>query len=497
MTPVITLRSLRNTLIAAFSEIQLSIPLIMGLVLAYTGELGQPTFHTDSFFEISYRNNMLDYWTGYGRYLSKLIMLALDNLYPPTFLLLVGLAILACVGVLLAELWGVTGWARPIFVLILCTFPFFLESFSFTPLRYAAPLAVGFAVLSVMKRGVVALVFALCALLLYQGAIYFAAVAVLVWAGIEALRGRSWLACVKEIVAPKMGLIILALVIDAVALMIINSLGSPIGLLDYNKPVGSLGQLLFSLSVNLRAMLSFFIEPGVFLFPLWTKLVAVLGILVTVVGVLRTSISVGNRLFVLVMLGALPLVAQGANLILVSPDQFLYERVLIAYAAVYIGVFAMALASPTSPRLRSVVTFAFGLAALGFVYQTNLWHDYLRLKNMADIDMARAISDRLKADAAYQPGLPMVIVGTVTPTDYLPFRAFHPKQGLIQDTDVNSAFALDWSKDRMLIFFVPFASPGPEHVAVATRNAQGHAAWPAADSVFVKDGVMTVVLKRI
>jgi hypothetical protein len=496
MTPVIKLSTLWQTLISALSQSQLSVPLLAGLVLAYGGELAQPTFHTDKFFEISYRNNMLDYWTAYGRYLSKLLMLVLANQYPPTFLLLVGLIVLACVGVILAELWGVTVWAKPIFVLILCTFPFFLESFSFFPLRYAAPLAIGLGVLAVMRGGVIGLACALCALLMYQGALYFAAVVVLVWAGIEALRGCSWLSCAKAILVPRIGLILLAIVIDGGMLYVVNSFLSPIGLLDSNKLASTFDQLQISLAANLRAMVSFFCEPDVFLFPIWTKLIAVVGLLAIVWGVLRASLSTGNRIFVLVMLGALPFAAHGTDLCLASPNQFLFERVLISYAAVYIGIFAMALAASRNNRLRSAITFLFALAALGFVYEVNLWHEYLQLKNMADTDMSRAISDRLKADVAYQPGLPLVMIGTVTPTDYLPYREFHPKQGLIQDTDINSVFSWDWSKDRILIFFVPFAAPTPEHVAIATRNAQGHAAWPAPDSVFVKDGVMTVVLKR-
>jgi hypothetical protein len=115
---------------------------------------------------------------------------------------------------------------------------------------------------------------------------------------------------------------------------------------------------------------------------------------------------------------------------------------------------------------------------------------------MADYDMARAISDRLKADASYTPGLPLVMIGTVTPTDYLPYRAFHPKQGIVQNTDIDSAYALDWSKDRMMMFFVPFVWPSPANVAVAERNSGLRHAWPAADSVFVKDGVMTVILRK-
>jgi hypothetical protein len=63
---------------------------------------------------------------------------------PESFYSLIGLATLACVSALLAELWAVGGWARFLFVLILWTFPVFLGSFSFFPLRYAAQLVIGF-----------------------------------------------------------------------------------------------------------------------------------------------------------------------------------------------------------------------------------------------------------------------------------------------------------------------------------------------------------------
>ena len=491
---IFNLTHVREILISTFSQRQFSVPLIIGLLLAYAGEMGQPTFHTDSYFEIWYRDNFLDYWTGYGRYLSKLIMLALDRVYPPTFLLLIAVMTLACVGVLLAALWSVSGKARPILVIILCTFPFFFETFSYAPGRYV-PLAIGFGVLSVITDGMVGLICALGAVFIYQSSLYFALVVALVWAAIDVLRGCAWSECVRRIVIPKVGLIVIATGIDNIVLRLVDAFLSPIALVHY-RLISSLYELRYALAAHGRAMLSFFLERGVFLFPYWTKLVAVFGILTIVTAVVRSSLTFGNRLFVLVVLAALPFAAHGATLCLADPNPFLFERVLLGYAAVYAGIFAIALACPLSHRVRSTVIFLFATAAAGFVYQANVWHEYLRLKNMADMDMARAISDRLKADPQYHSGGPLVVVGSVTPADYLPYRAFHPKEGVIQNTNINSAYALQWSSDRFLMFFVSFRWPTAEEIATAKRNAMGRGPWPASDSVFIRDGVMTIVLSR-
>ena len=219
----LTLSVIRATLVSYFSQPAFSIPVLGGLLLAYAGELGSPTFNTDRFFEIWFRNYMLDYWTGYGRYLSKLLFLAMDRVYAPTFLLLVGLALLCCVGVLLCELWGVTGNARPILVLILCTFPFFYETFCYIPTRYAVPLAVACAVIGVMRGGVIGLLLAFCAMLLYQASASLAAVVVLVWAALEALRGKPWLACVRTILVPKILLLLVAIAVDTLMLRLVNA----------------------------------------------------------------------------------------------------------------------------------------------------------------------------------------------------------------------------------------------------------------------------------
>ena len=220
------------------------------------------------------------------------------------------------------------------------------------------------------------------------------------------------------------------------------------------------------------------------------------GILTIVVSLSRKGVSLPNRLFVLAMVLLLPFAAHGVILALAQPYPFLFTRVLFGYAAVYAGIFAIAVAVSRGERSRNAITLLFGCAAVGFIYQANVWHEFLQLKNMADIDVARAISDRLKADPQFRPDLPLVMVGTMTPTDYLPYNAFSPKQGVIQSTFLDSIYARDWSKDRALMFFVRFPWPAPQHIAIAKENAKTHGAWPAPDSVFVKDGVMTVVLAK-
>jgi hypothetical protein len=95
----------------------------------------------------------------------------------------------------------------------------------------------------------------------------------------------------------------------------------------------------------------------------------------------------------------MPAAAHGANLILYPPYASLFERVLFSYAAVFLGIFVLALHANRG-WLRGTVVGLFAFAGLTFVWQANIWHQYMALKNLADIDVASKIADRLKSDSA-------------------------------------------------------------------------------------------------
>ena len=479
------------------------------LVLAYAAEIGSYTFTTDYFFELAIRHYPY-LWLNDGRYLGEFIRVLLSGYYLPSLLLMVGLVTLAGVGVLVTELWGLTeSWYRAIAVTLLAAFPFFFESFSFFPLRHAQPVAIALAVTGIVTgdllRGIVpafrGVLFLLGALMLYQSATYFAAVVVLIWSGVAVLQGQSWRQCFRTMLLPKLALIVIAMAGYGWLVQVMNGvLKSADRLAGFAHMPATSDELVGTISAHLLAVGSFFVEET-FLFPLFAKVIAVAGLTLIAFNlaarVTKKRMTLGNALFVAALLIAAPLAAHGANLVMYPPWTALFYRVLFGYSAVYVGIFAMAVES-SSPSLRKAAGWIFGVAAVIFIYQANVWHQYLHLKNLADIDMARSISDRLKSDPAYRAGLPLAIIGTRQPTDYLVYRedVFDTKKGRIGLTISDSVYAHDWSKDRVLAFFLDFLPPSKEQMQSALDNSAGTPTWPAPGSTFIRDGVMVVVLGK-
>lgn len=172
----------------------------------------------------------------------------------------------------------------------------------------------------------------------------------------------------------------------------------------------------------------------------------------------------------------------------------LVPRQLFAFSVVYAGVFAIAWV--TASQLRPVVlALGFALVVI-FAFQANLWHQYMDLKNRADFDMSSAISQRVLASPDYRPDLPLVIVGTRSPDNYLPFWRFNTRGSLLPNGSLSSVYGAPWSANRMLMFFFRFARPSAADIEAATAAAMAVPEWPTQGSVAIRDGRILVVLKR-
>jgi hypothetical protein len=80
------------------------------VLLAYGPELAYPTFSTDDFHELAARSQKLYAFVYDGRYLAEIIRHVLGGVFPPTFLLITGLACLVLGGIATCFLFGVRDW---------------------------------------------------------------------------------------------------------------------------------------------------------------------------------------------------------------------------------------------------------------------------------------------------------------------------------------------------------------------------------------------------
>ena len=472
---------------------------VVALVLAYAAEIGSPTFNTDAFQEIQSRGGSTA-WSAYGRYAADALRAATWAVYPPSLVLMVGVGLLAVTVTIVTGMWGITRPVeRAVAVIIVAVFPFFFETFSYFTIRHVVPLAIAIAAAGIFVRPAVGFPLLVLAACFYQSGVYFAAVVVLIWAGVEALNNRP---CVRLLVEKAL-MVGAALLLWRIGVAIVGWLYPSYAahLEIFSRPAGSAAELWFSLKLHaaamLSTMLSFFTE-GVFLFPLRAKLVAVAGILLVAIGgwrlVRRGEVSPGRYAFALTMIVLMPAAAHGANLILYPPYMSLFERVLFSYAAVFLGIFVLALHANRG-WLRGTLVGLFAFAALTFVWQANIWHQYMALKNLADIDVASKIADRLKSDSAYRPWIPLVMVGTMKPTEYLAYRSFDLRQRTIMNTIFYSPYEWDWAKSRILMAFMTFAPANTAQQKHGEQMAATMPVWPVSGSAIVKDGLMVVRLK--
>lgn len=468
---------------------------IFGLFAAYAAEIGSYTIHTDHFYEIQMRRLPYTYWAAYGRYGAELLHHLTGGLYPPTLTLIVGLGALAGTTAILTTHWGISDpFERAVGVLLVSVFPFFFETFSFHALRHVVPIAIGLAVAGIVVRPAYGFILLLAAAMFYQSAVYFAAVVLLVTAAASVLRhDRPWEEAARTLVAR---IVLIAAALLAWRLVVWSLSGSrwSANLGNFAGTAQSAVELWTALRIHAMAMVSFFTE-GVPFFPLYAKLTAAFGILAIAIGMARRRVDYGTALFVLLCVALMPVAAHGANLVLFPPHSSLFQRVLFAYAAVFVGIYSLALLANTG-ALRRVVTLVFGIVAATFIWQANVWHQFMVLKNMADLDVARQISSSLKAHPEFRPWMPLHIVGTMRPTEYLAFRTFEFRPGFIGNTALMSSFEANWSRDRALMGFMTFLGTNPDQAEVGARIAADMPSWPAPGSVQIRDGVMVVVLGK-
>ena len=195
---------------------------------------------------------------------------------------MVGVGLLAVTVTIMTGMWGITRPVeRAVAVIIVAVFPFFFETFSYFTIRHVVPLAIAIAAAGILVRPAVGFPLLVLAACFYQSGVYFAAVVVLIWAGVEALNNRP---CVRLLVEKAL-MVGAALLLWRIGVAIVGWLYPSYAahLEIFSRPAGSAAELWFSLKLHAAAMLSFFTE-GVFLFPLRAKLVAVAGILLLAIG---------------------------------------------------------------------------------------------------------------------------------------------------------------------------------------------------------------------
>lgn len=178
--------------------------LLLGLLAiglaAYFPELAFPTSSADYFNNLIASSARINYAD--GRHLAGLLSAALGDQQPPTFLLILGLALLAASGALFALMLGIRERAP---VLLCCAlvvvFPFFFEPFAYHAIRLSLPLSMFLAILAVWRPALIwGVILTFMSLSLYQAGVYSAVVATVLLAALRSAQGDTLVQLVRDVI---------------------------------------------------------------------------------------------------------------------------------------------------------------------------------------------------------------------------------------------------------------------------------------------------------
>jgi hypothetical protein len=174
-----------------------------------------------------------------------------------------------------------------------------------------------------------------------------------------------------------------------------------------------------------------------------------------------------------------------------------HARVLpgLAFAWLFVFLLLLKYGGPAA-RAAALVCAIFWIA--GFAIQFNIMHERMAAKNEIDKALTWEIVQRIgptRGEGGKRKAL--ALVGTLNHRDlpYWPKLGGVFDHGLSSDTQ-QSVYAFDWSKYRLLAFYLPYVYPSPEQWQRASGLAAASPIWPAAGSVIPEADMITVVLDR-
>lgn len=456
------------------------------LLAAFIPEIGYTTFSHDYFFTsyLAYNAYGAD-----GRYLSEIIRFLTFGFLPPTLLLMLGLACMTACGVLFCRLLNVTHWF-PLAVTcsLFATFPMMFELWSYAATRFTVPFAALLAMLALTVQNPVLGAILICAALsTYQSAAYLAAVAACYVTAYRLTKGEL---AFRSFAIPRAIIVLAGLALYLVLYLVCTSifqiqgrrLASFVHVAASPNDFASVATVLLAATVELLA-------KGVFLFPLLAKL-----LFLAITAILIGALAMKRSIIAVLLVCAAPLCVFGAAWVTMPPNQMLVDRILFSFVGVYAGAFLTAWLL-THGVLRAIVGGLGAMIVMIFIVQANNWHQFMDLRDRADMDMTQAIATRIRDLPDYRTGMAITLVGTTQDANYLPYRYFDTSRNLVGNTMLASTYSYEDFKTRDLMFFFPLSNfPKMAVVQSATKASSDMPVWPAPGSIAIRENMVIVKL---
>jgi hypothetical protein len=469
---------------------KISICLFAILFLAYLAELSGPTFSTDYIYDSSVHDTFFTSYTADGRYLSEILRHLFGGLYPATFLLCLGLILLATTGLLVCALFEVES-VFPVVIVssLLATFPMIFEIISYPSMRLTFPLALFLATAAMLVRPALGVFLIAASLMLYQSALYFAVAITMMATALRLVKTGSPVTVARTFVLPRAAAVLAGIAMDAFVVFLVSKfIFEAYRLSSFVRLITSVADAKQTLSLIFSALWEFFFT-GVFLFPSFAKYLFLMTLLTTL-GVLfykRSFIAV-------VLVAAAPLVVFGPAWVLNPVRPLILDRVLYPLVTVYVGAFLISWV--LLERWRYVVAAVWIVIVASFVVQANIFHVYMDFRRAAEDDLTRQIADRVRFLPGFRPGMPLAAFGRFRDENYFAFRMIEERPKFILNSIYGSVYEHSFSLTRDLPLLVSFRDVWGDELEKARRNSLEMPYWPAKESVAIRDGVVIVKLSK-
>jgi hypothetical protein len=372
---------------------------------------------------------------------------------------------------------------------LFATFPMMFELWSYAATRFTVPLAALLAMLALTDtRPLLGAMLICAALATYQSAIYLAVVTAFYVTAYRTAKGEP---AFRTFALPRAVVVLSGLALYVMLYCVMTYYFHVGGrrIANLVHIVSRPDQFVALASIILQATIEL-LSKGMFLFPAVAKYA-----FLTMAVILFGALAFNRSLVGIVLVCAAPLCVFGAAWVMFPPNPMLFDRILFSFVGVYTGTFLTAWLL-TNGHVRSLVSALGALLVAIFILQANNWHQFMDLRNRADMDMTQLIAARIRGLPEYQPGMAITVIGTTQDMSYMPYRLFDTSRGLVGNTMLVSTYAYDWSTTRALMFYFPLNNrPSPAVVQAATVASTDMPVWPAPGSVGVRGQMVIVKLK--
>ncbi len=481
-------------------------------VLAYGTYITNITYAVDDYGHIFTKINHIAQGRWFAGFLYNVV---LQKSFMPTLSPLISISCYLLTGIGLCELWKIKKGSRLLLISLWCLHPYLLDqnNFRIATVIIALVYLMTISTLLIVKKGKVGFIFAVIlfylALSTYQVALGFAISAMMMQVLLLSYRGRfskrSLLLCRKYLLLYCSMLLISVISYLVITRFIFFFAGVTVNSRVETGFMSSISQLYPKICWVVKMLTVRILPIREYVLPLTGKLIILLVYIAAIFSVLRRSPKWLPSLLSFTWIILIPLGA--ISFILPLSISYLPWRTCTGLVVFFVGMFALTQKSCSKPVRRTGFLAGIFLVIYFILIGNTIWYKQYLL-NQKDIFVANRIISKIQTLEGYSPGMELAILGKYQNENNMRSRPPGRWARLTEDIrhissarySLNvSAFSKDWSKYSFLLKYleVELVRCSRDNLKKAAVLSEDCKAWPDPSSVFIRDGIVVVVLSTV